>query len=251
MLAEHFDDCPAYVRSLHYLLDFYADRARRPGLTGTPGPLISAYKVRPPVLRMVLQELVPLAQENPAQGLALCDALWAESFLEMRQLGAQLLGQIPPEPPEPIVERVQRWITPQLEFFLLECVLQDSLERVRREHPEMMVKLVQGWLESGQKFQQQIGLRALLPLIEDQRFENLPAFFRLAQPFCRVAPPGLRPDVLDVIAALARRSPQETAYFLRQTLTSPEAPDAPWLVRQSLEAFPADIQNGLRQAARK
>jgi hypothetical protein len=250
LLAEHFDDPPAFTRSLHFLLDYYSDRARRPGKTGRPGPLLMAYNVRSPVLRMLVQELNPLIQENPAGGLDLCDALWAEPYLEFRLLAAMLLGQIPPTPPEAITDRLKHWITTDVEFFLIEALLNHGVERLHREQPQAFLQLIESWMESTKIFQQQLGLRALVQLINDPTFENLPVFFRLIQPLCLAAPVGLRPDLLDVISALARRSPQETAYFLRQSLMFPDAPDTPWLIRQSLSKFPAEVQSSLRQAMR-
>jgi hypothetical protein len=250
LLAKHFNDPPAYIRSLDYVLDFYSDRARRPGKTGKPGPLLTAYNVRPPVLRMIPQELLPLAEQDVPGGLALCDALWAQPYLECRLLAGMLLGQVPPEPPEAITNRLQRWITTDLEFFLIEALLSNGVERLHRQRPQVLLRMIEGWLESTKTFHQQLGLRALLPLIHDPAFENLPVFFRMVQPFCQVAPIALRPDLLDVLAALARRSPQETAYFLRQTLMFPDSQDAPWLIRQSLGEFPPELQSSLRQAVR-
>lgn len=250
LLAEHFNDPPAYIRSLHTVLDFYSDRARRPGKMGKPGPLLTAYNVRPPVLRMLLQELIPLARQDIPAGLALCDALWAEPYLECRQMAGMLLGQIPPQPPEAITERLQRWITTGLEFFLIEELLSNGVESLHRQQPQVLLQLIEDWLKSTTTFHQQLGLRALLPLIQAPGFENLPVFFRLIQPFCQAAPTALRPDLLDVLAALARRSPQETAYFLRQTLRFPDAPDTLWLIRQSLSQFPPELQASLRQAVR-
>ena len=249
-LAEHFDDPPTFTRSLHLLLDYYSDRARRPGKTGRPGPLLVAYNVRSPVLRMLVQELNPLIQENPAGGLDLCDALWAEPYLEFRLLAAMLLGQVPPTPPEVITDRLKLWITTDVEFFLIEALLNHGVERLHREQPQAFLQLIESWMESTKIFQQQLGLRALVQLINDPTFENLPIFFRLIQPLCLASPAGLRPDLLDVISALARRSPQETAYFLRQSLMFPDAPDTPWLIRQSLSHFPVELQSSLRQAMR-
>ena len=243
---EHFTDPPAYIRSLRYLLDFYADRARRPGQSGMPDPMISAYKVRPPVLRIILQELAPLAIEEPENGLALCDALWAEPNLEFRLLAAMLLGQIPADPPERIIDRLKSWLAPDLEFHLIEALMDHALERLRQEHPASMIRLIQEWLESSKPLYQQLGLRALLPLIENTQFENIPVFFRLVQPLSCNVPLGLKPDVLDVLTALVHRSPQETAYFLRQTLSFPEASDTAWLIRQLMDEFPQDQQDMLR-----
>jgi hypothetical protein len=251
LLVEHFDDPPAYIRSLHYLLDFYADRARRAGQTGIPAPIISAYNVRPPVLRMILQELTPPAIEAPESGLALCDALWAEPNLESRLLAAMLLGQIPPDPPERIIARLKTWLVPDLEFYLIEALMNNALGRLRQEHPQSMVRLILEWLESSKPLYQQLGLRALLPLVENPQFENLPIFYRLVQPLAGNVPPGLRPDLLDVLTALARRSPQETAYFLRQTLSYPDAADTAWLIRQLLFEFPPEQQQMLYELVKE
>jgi hypothetical protein len=251
LLAEHFADPLAYVRSLHYLLDFYADRARRSGQSGMPAPITSAYNVRPPVIRMILQELTPLANQSPEQGLALCDALWAEPMLEFRQLAAMLLGQIPPSPPERIITRLKTWLVPDLEFYLIEELMNHALERLRQEHPQSMVRLIQDWLESSKPLYQQLGLRALLPLVENPQFENLPVFFRLVQPLSCNVPPGLKPDLLDVLAALVHRSPQEAVYFLRQTLTFPDAADTGWLIRQLLNEFPPENQQMLRDIVKE
>jgi hypothetical protein len=56
---------------------------------------------------------------------------------------------------------------------------------------------------------------------------------------------------LDALNALARRSPKETAYFLRQMAEIPNSPDAAWLIRRCLPEFPPEIQPGLRSAARE
>jgi hypothetical protein len=251
LLVEHFADPPAYVRSLHYLLDFYADRSRRPGQAGMPAPITSAYNVRPPVLRMILQELTPLAIEAPETGLALCDALWAEPNLEFRSLAAMLLGQIPPSPPERIITRLKAWLVPDLEFYLIEALMNHALVRLRQEHPQSMIRLIQDWLESSKPLYQQLGLRALLPLVENPQFENLPVFYRLIQPLACNVPPGLRPDLLDVLVVLAHRSPQETAYFLRQTLNYPDAADPAWLIRQLLNEFPPAQAHMLRAVVKE
>jgi hypothetical protein len=235
---------------MHELLDFYADRTRRPGQAGKPNPLIAAYKVSPPILRQLLKELLPLAAQNPQQALALVDALWAEPVLEMRLLAAMLLGQTPLASPEPVIQRLQLWIQPALDDALIQALLANGLARLRQENSPAIVNLVQGWLEQSNLFYQQLGLRTLLPIIQDPAYENLPVFFRLIHPLVQSVPRSLRPDLLDVLQALAQRSPQETAYFLRQTLALPNSPDTPWLIRQSLGAFPAAQQESLRKAVR-
>jgi hypothetical protein len=248
LLAENYNEPAAFLRSLHYLLDFYSERSRHPGMAVKPTPITSTYKVRPPVIKIVLQELTPLATEDPAQALKLCDALWTEPVLEFRQLGAMLLGQIKPDPPEMITERLESWLTPEVEFYLIETLMEHSFTAVRKQHPQAIIRLVEEWLAQKNKFENQIGMRALLPLISQPDFQNLPVFYRLIQSFVTNVPSGLRPDVLDVLEALAKRSPQETAFFMKQSLSLPDSDDAAWLTRQLLPSFSNEIQKGLRQA---
>lgn len=250
LLAEHYDDPPAYVRSLHYLLDFYADRSRYPSRAGKPSPAFNSYKVRAPVLRMMHQELIPLVAQEPEAGLALCDALWAENVLEFRQLAAMLLGQFPLPLSEEVTRRVDQWLTPDLDFFLIEYIIEHALYRLRTDQPNAVILLIEKWLETSDPFHQQLGLRLLLQMTKLPDFQNVPAFYRLIQPLTLKVPAILRPDLLDVIASLAQRYPQETAFFLQQSLRLPNSIDTAWLIRQSYLQFPPVLQQSLRQAER-
>jgi len=251
LLVEQFTNPAAFIRSLHHLLDFYADRAHRPGQAGEPSPLIRAYGVKPPILRQILIDLEPLAKENPDQALELCDQLWEQPYLEFRQLSASLLGMIPLGSNAAILERVRGWITQDTEDRLIDVMILLGLENLRKEDPHSIYQLIDEWLAANEVHYQKIGLRTLLPLVQDPDNENLPIFFNLIQPFTRSLPSSISPDLLDIVEVLARRSPQETAYFLRQTLSFPNSPNTPWLIRQVIRFFPTEIQASLRKALKE
>lgn len=249
-LAEQFGQPAAFVRGLHTLLDFYANRIYRPGQSGKPAPLLAAYNVPPPVLRQIAQENTPRARQDLGAALNLCQALWKEPFLEFRQLAAILLGQAPPAPPAPLLERLEEWIHTVPEERLLSTLLENGLIRLRLETPEALLQLIAGWLGAHEALSRQAGLRALLPLLADDSFQNLPAIFRLVGPYLRNTPAVVRPDVLNVLSALARRSPQETAFVLRESLATADNADSAWLTRQILNEFPPSQQESLRLALR-
>jgi hypothetical protein len=251
LLVKHFYNPAAFVRSLHHLLDAYAERVHRSGQTGEPPPLLAAYKVRPQVLRQILLELAPLARDNPESGLALCDALWEQPYLEFRLLAASVLGLVPCIPAEPILARLQAWIKPEVEARLVDALFTQGLACLRQQNPSAVVGLADSWLKEKDLFYQGMGLRLLLPLINDPQFENLPIFYRLILPLTRSTPARLRPDLLDVLIALAHRSPNETAYFLQRTAAMPNSPDTAWLIRQCLHEFPEKMQEGLRAISRE
>jgi hypothetical protein len=251
LVVGNFDQPAAFVRSLHHLLEFYADRTQRPGQAGEPPPLLEAYRVPPPVLRQILLELTPWAQEQPETALELCDALWAVEIVEFRLLAASLLGIIPTPSPAPILERVEGWCQAKAEERLIHALLHDGLSRLRKSAPEHLLNRVEIWLEDPDPFKQQLGLRSLVPILSAGNYQNLPVFFRLLSRIVRIVPARLRPDLQDAVRALARHSPKETAFFLRQMAESPNSPDAAWLIRHCLSEFPPEIQPALRAAARE
>lgn len=251
-LAEKFSKPKAFVRGFHELCDIYAERTRRPGQTGEPPPLLMAYKVPAPVLRQVLKELSLDIYQDGEAALELAGTLWAEPCLEFRMLAASILGNVSPQPPERVIERFGNWAKPGTDDRLVSALVEVGLARLRRENPERYLEETKSWLASEEAFSQRLGLRALLSLVRSQEFENLPLAMRLLAPLVRSAPHRLRPDLLDVIRALAERSPGETAYFLRQNLSvKSDNPGTAQIIRSGLRFFPPEDQAALRQAVRE
>jgi hypothetical protein len=249
-LADHFDQPDLLANNLHSLLREYADRTHRTGQAGEPAPLLLSYNVPKPVLRQIQLELMPLIANNRELALRLCDLLWNEEVYEMRLLAVTFLGQITPQPPEPILERVNQWgRSTQDEQFRIN-VFEQGLNRVRLETPERLISQIDSWLSDPDLIVQKMGLMALNPLIMATGYENVPTFFRQISPFVRTLPPSLRNDVRDTIQRLARRSPIETAHFLQQYLTNTKSPDAAWLTRQCLQYLPYEYQELLREILR-
>lgn len=249
-VAASFYEPPLLVRQLHDLLDFYADRTHKPGQAGAPAPLIRPYHAPKPVLRHVTAELAGPAAADPPAALLLADALWSEPYLEFRLLAAAMLGQLPPEASESTLRRVNQWVTPGCEDSLLDALVERSLAALRRNRPERYLQAVENWLAGGGPFFPRLALKALPPIISDTRYENLPVFFRILSPFIWSVSLDLRPFVIDAFAALAHRSPNETAYFFIQNLDVSGSPGAAWYARQVLPHFPQDVRDRLRPQLR-
>jgi hypothetical protein len=249
-LSELYDQPARFTLALTDLLDLYSNRTHRAGQAGEPPPLLKTYNVPKPVIRQLMVELQPLANEYPDETIRLVYALWAEESLETRQIAAFLLGSIPPNRPEMILEIVTSWLTPIPEDRLISVVLQLTLVRVREENPAALLTQIESWLESEQITEQQIGLKSLKSILNSRDSQDFPLFMRLVSPFTRKAPLQIRSDILDVLEALAIRSPKETAYLLRQSLNTPNNPDTALLIRKLLPVFPPDLEVSLKQALR-
>lgn len=237
-----------FVAKLRELLEFYADRTQRPGQSGEPPTLLTAYHVPSPVLRQTLHACAAALEDNPQAALALCDSLWNEQTYETCLLALNLLGRIPANPPEPLLARARVWGESHPELPLLDLLLSAGLATVRAQNPQAVLTLAENWLASSDWRTQQMGLRTIYALLDDARFQNLPRLFRLLSPLVVNVPADLRPDLLLTLRALILRSPAETAYFLRQVLQQAQTPQTFALVRKLLPHFAPAQQALLREA---
>ena len=251
-LADYFHDPPALRNALFEILDHYADRTRRHGQAGEPPPLRTAHNVPAPVIRQIVKELSTLVGNYPDSGLILCDTLWKQTYLEENLIAAYLLGYIRQENPEPVLERVHQWLESKPESRLVQAILEHSLAGIRRDTPELYVRTLEEWVTDTDVYKKQIGLKAMLTLIDQPGFDDLAAIFRWINPLIRTSPTEIRSEIVDVLRVLARRSPIETAYNMRRIFgSSQENNHAAWFMRQTLKYFPTHIQLQLRLALRQ
>ena len=122
------------------------------------------------------------------------------------------------------------------------ALLSVSLAHLRRESPSEFLKLVSGWFEPSNTRMWSNGIHALLPLIEDPAYDNLPPVYDAVYPVIDSAPAMFQNDIAELIRALYAASPVETSYFLRQTLTASSSPQAPLTFRRILPSLPAALQ---------
>ena len=249
-LASQFDQPDKYLGGLHKLLDQYANRAFRQGQSGAPKPLLQAYDVPAPVTRQLLQDLEPKARQDPPAALALSRALWDANYLETRMMAAGLLGKIPADP-EQILGSLKDFLKTAVNARVITALFDQGLKWLRQADPDRIIEQAKTWLASRSEFEQTLGLRILQPLIAEPDYKNLPVIFKLLDPWACEAPAALRPDLVEVVGALARRSPRETAFFLRAHVGFSMCTTTAWLIRQVLPEFPAEVRAGLRESLRQ
>jgi hypothetical protein len=140
-------------------------------------------------LRQVQFELASQAEKQPAQAIALANTLWKAGWLETRLLAAYLLGCVPPAQAIPSLTRLPEWLSLSTDKQVRAALLTDALSRLRKENLEALLQLLEGWLKSPRNAYQSWGLRALIPILTDPQFENLPAVFRILKPAIKSAGP--------------------------------------------------------------
>ncbi len=244
-LADLFDQPDAFVRALHDTLDFYVNRSLREVDTVAPSSVLETYRTPPAILKQIETDLAPFAAANPNQALDLADRLWDEGWLEMRLLAASLLGRIPPQE-EHLLARLTAWTTQVRDASVRAALLTTSLARLRKETPERFLTLIGEWLNPERLRLWSNGIQALIPLLADSDFHNLPPVFEVLARVVEAAPGALQGDLSELINALYENSPTETIHFLRQVLSESSTPMTATTLRRISPSLPRDLVEAVR-----
>jgi len=249
-LSNWFGDPASYRKELKDILDRYANRAYRAGQAIKAQPLIPSYRVSPLILREFEVEFIRLGQELPEQALGVAEALWKDSYLEPRLLSTVLLGALPIHKSEAVLACITAWALPNENYQILDALFQNGTATLRRHAIELLLNLAEEWTGSSSEEVQALGIRLLIALIQDETFKNLPPVYRMLSPLVQKIPGNIQADLQAILTELIQRSPVETAYFLRQSLSIAQGPATARLVRRCMPLFAAEQQASLKAAIR-
>ena len=166
--------------------------------------------------------------------------------LETRLLAAYLLGQIPPQEKR-LLSRLTAWTQQIRDPDVRSALLSTSLTRMRKETPNQFLILVKEYLHPERQRTWSNGLQALLPMIADSSFTNLPPIFDLVEPIIEEAPSPLQNDLSDLIVTLYRASANETTFMLKHILKTSTNPMTVITLRRISPSFPPPLQSELKE----
>ena len=237
-----------FITRVRDLFDLYADRVYRAGQAVPPASMANAYHVPALVMRQLEIELRPPCKQHPVAALLLVDALWAESMLEFKLLATDLLGSIPLNPPDPVLERLRSFARAGIDTQVLDALLNFGGRGLRQEMPVRWIELVEGWANDSSLSQHAVALRTIIITAQDEGFDNLPPLYRIFSALLQEGATSLQAELQTTLLALLKRSPKETVYLLRQVLSLSSKPTTQRLVRLSLSHVPPEYQASLRQS---
>ncbi len=249
-LADFFFLPEDFLKHLRQTLDFYVNRTLRRQENIAPRSNLPTYRTPTVVMRQIENSIGALAMINPHYALELADLLWDEGYIETRMLAAFLLGRIPPQE-ERLLARLTAWTQQVRDPSVRSELLTTSLARLRTETPNEFLVIIGEWLHPARQRFWSDGIQALLPMITDPNFENLPPIFELIRPVIETAPGGLQTDLGNLINALYQDSPSETDYFLHEVLENSSNPLTAVTLRRNLSTFPPELQTSLRELVRR
>lgn len=249
-LMDRFDYPEEFLRELHNLFDQYADRTLRKGVILTPISVLPSYRVSTPVIRQLELELGARTRTDPDHSLVIADLLWEDAYYETRLLAAYLLGRMTPGG-EAFMERLTAWVSETRDPAISNTLLTTSLVRLRSENTNDFILLMERWAHPSRKKMTPSVMVALVPLLKDKNFHNLPPVFNLVQPIIETASATTQQELSALVCALFEASPVETIFFLRQLITISTRPHTIQNIRRILPTLPQSLQDELREAVRR
>jgi len=244
-LADIFDQPDEFLREHLEILDYYVNRTlRSQGVA--PSSVLPTHRTPPVVLRQIETALGRVAEEQPIQALELADALWDEGWLETRLLAAFLLGRIPPQE-ERLLARLTAWTQQVRDPDVRAALLTTSLTRLRKETPDLFLILVKEWFHPARQRMWSNGIQAIVPLVNNPDYDNLPPIFDLVEPIVRSSPAALQFDMQELLTALYKASPDETVFFIAQILKKTKSPLPAVSLRRMSPELPETFQASLRE----
>jgi len=244
-LMAHYSDPAAFHLALNNLFELYANRALRFGDSTGLRPMMPLYQLPAPVSRQLEVDLERVVNEDPEPALPLADELWPDPYYETRLVAITLLGLYPLSDPQPILDRLNQWIAPNLDLSLLPKLFSNGTRHLQEKFPDVWERYLETYLQSDDAQRVGVGFLGLAEGLHNPQFQNLPALFRLISPFVRSPQPETIRELAHLLRALAGVSPNETGYFLRQILSVSGSPELKRLVNDSLPGFPQEIQREL------
>ncbi len=249
-LKEVFSQPVEFRQRLHATLQFYHRYSHRQHKDAVPISFMRVYDLPEQILPHIAYGLNLKAHQNAGETLAVVDELWLDDHYEARDLAAHLLGQVPFSAKADAFDRIKQWSSVPMDVAVVGSVFSKGSQRLRSEDPKGWAEFVGNLLASPLERQQNHGLFALSLLVEQSHSDQFPQFFRWIRPFLQSDQTLIQPNLSKAIAALARRSPAETAYLLKEVMSDTDGSGIEQRVRSYLSYFDEQLSESLQTSLR-
>ena len=240
-LAAQFEDTAGLAAGLRRLLDDYADRTHRPSPRVITSSVDNAYKAPGPVVRAIVTALRPPARANPAAALAAAERIWAGRSREERRIAAELVGVVALQHPAEALAQIEAWM-PQIETGeTADALAEHALGPLILADPPRYLEAALRWVTHPIKWVRRFGLAALMPLVHDKDWDNVPAALAVIRHAMTDADGEVRRAAAAALAGLAPKSPAEISRFLREQAVRPNS-NTSWIVRNAMVGLGAAEQ---------
>ncbi|MDF1520574.1 MAG: hypothetical protein P1P73_08850 [Brevefilum sp.] len=237
-----------FHRRLQDLFSLYANRVLHQGDTSQPVTVSPKYHLPPPLIRQLHADLKPRIVKSPHASLELAEELWPDPHYEIKQLAIFMLGNVVLNEPDPILTRLINWLDPELDEGLKSDLLSIGTLTLQNKFPAAWENLIQSLLDHKDPTMIAYGLRGLQTSFKRSDFNNFPQAFRLLSPIIQKPDSSCMEELQNLVEALIKLSPIETAFFIKQSLSISRSAETTRLIKRILPSFPERIRENIKSS---
>ena len=245
-LLVYFNKPDAFHHRLRDLFSLYANRTLQFGQTPNPAPIFPKYHLPPPLIRQLQMAIKPHLEKDPKISLKCADQLWEDPYFEIKQFAIFILGNIPVEEPDPIIDRLASWIEAELDDALKSELLSIGTFSLQKDFPSTWEKFLQSLLDQGNPKMVSLGIQGLIEGVKTRKIENFPMVFRLISPIIKDPHTANMKALENLIEEMSKQSSTETVYFLKQTLSLSQSNETLRLIKRCLPLLPEKDRQDLK-----
>ncbi len=243
-LVSLYDQPDAFLDQIEEILEFYANRTLRVNQVIQRSNL-PTYNTPRQVLLQIENTIEKLGDQNPEAAINLTKTLWKASFYESQLLSAFIIGTIPPASTISLLTNLPEMLYETKDQGVKNALLTSGLARIRKENPQVMLLLIKEWLNAPGQNTQTWGLFAILPLIQQLGYDELPQVFEILRPAIETVSPYTQKEIQACINSVYRISPVETIHYLTEIIHETKDNQIFRIFRRIIRGLPSDAQKEL------
>ena len=254
-LRECFDDPEKFLASLHRFFSFYHQYSHRKHHDTIPESFMRQYDLPMQIVPQLELSLRQTVIKEVAQSYALVDVLWQDNFFESRDLACYILGHLPEAENERVLFQVKEWLSQPLDRAVVASIFDKACQGILNDSPLLFRDLVKELLESPEVWRKRQGLFALSLYLPKAESKDLPTVYSMIRPFISQSDLQLQSRLAELVHSLAKQSPGEVVYLLKEVLADTEGAEIEQRLRSYLgffdEAYAESIHLAIKNHARQ
>jgi hypothetical protein len=237
-------DPTEFIRSCMHLLDYYADRTKRPRGSAAKLEIAKILRVPRPVMKMICARIRQFESGEPEHWLIIAQGLWKKAIRESRQVAACALEK---SPHEEITTVVEDWAMICEDDQALGYVTSTGLKHWRKQDLKRFYHIMQIWLGDNRLRIRHLAVLAIMGRSEDEDFQELHQVLNLLAGLTAQLRGSSQRSLTILVRQLASLSPPEVAKYLIDELQE-DVPGAQRLTQNVLASFPERFQHEIRHS---
>ncbi len=228
-----------FVSEYKNLLEFYHQWSHHQHEERIPNSFMLLYDLPPQVIPEIELGLKQYLKDKTQTIFPLADALRKDMHFECSILAAFILGHTPVESMDSLKDYLTIWLEGPLDKAVVETIFSKATIPIRTCDQDGYLVFLQSLLRSSNKRLANTGLIGLTLFLPTATADQLPRLFNLISPLLQDH--DLKQDNLEtLIQELAKKSPVETGYLIRQVLSDTEGRHVETLARAFLQYLPSN-----------